>query len=169
MNGKMSHIWASQHQSLTIHYQYVWSLVFYQPYLITQRTYICTDDALNKGLCMAAELGFFIFNLPPDKPMNDTSFWSARLAFQPAESASSSSGLWNNPQGNPTPTKGEYDSPWRVARQTSGGNEPPQITVYSGPIRYEVSKTGYYCVGVYKPLVVLIYSVFNGKVKLSFL
>ncbi|GJJ09695.1 hypothetical protein Clacol_003919 [Clathrus columnatus] len=116
------------------------------------KTYICTDDALNKGLCPSSDLGHFILDLPAGKSMNDTSFWSARLAFEPSTAtANATNTFWNNPQGNPTPPKSEFDNPWRMARRqslNSRENHLPFITLYQGPIKYDVPKTGYYCIAI---------------------
>ncbi|KAF9460099.1 lung seven transmembrane receptor-domain-containing protein [Collybia nuda] len=124
------------------------------------KTYVCTAGAVSENVCTAEQLGQFIIDLPQGKSLNETSFWSALLQL-PANQTSSSdslpstSGLWNNPDGNPTPPSSKYTSPWRRAiasqlpytytvRQTkefsSGGLYP-----YTEPIRYPVRKTGYYC------------------------
>ncbi|KAF8516142.1 lung seven transmembrane receptor-domain-containing protein [Hysterangium stoloniferum] len=136
------------------------------------RTYVCTSAALSNGLCDTSLLGHFIFDLPMEKSFNDTSFWSARVGLRPNGTLASKSstmtpekqdddaGLWFNPEGNPTPPASEYDTPWRVARQrgrstilqrqdSSDDNSSPTSTLwYVSPIKYEVRKTGYYCIAI---------------------
>ncbi|THH19061.1 hypothetical protein EW146_g2036 [Bondarzewia mesenterica] len=116
-----------------------------------------------------SQMGRFILDLPEGKSINDTSFWSARVAFPssggssttPSDPASTSDvsakGFWDNPSGNPTPPPSEYDSPWRprgvvpyTKRQSNGplNPSPSGIYYYRDPIQYFVRKTGYYCVAV---------------------
>lgn len=70
-----------------------------------------------------------------------------------------SNGIWDNPEGNPTPPSSEYDTPGRrhlslrqeatiLSRQVNNPS-PGGIFQYSEPIHYIVKKTGYYCVGWY--------------------
>ncbi|KAI0319773.1 lung seven transmembrane receptor-domain-containing protein [Amylostereum chailletii] len=126
------------------------------------RTYICTSDAVRNGFCTTEQLGRFILDLPNGKTIDDTTFWSARVAFSdtadsgevsesqpPAENAAS--GFWNNPAGNPTPPDSEYSSPFRrasVLPRDTINPSPSNILRYSEPIQYLVRKTGYYCVAV---------------------
>ncbi|KIJ27183.1 hypothetical protein M422DRAFT_62056 [Sphaerobolus stellatus SS14] len=138
------------------------------------RTYICTTSALEQGLCEESSLGHFIFDLPPDKSLNDASFFETRLGLKEITSESSSAtsssiephqtsetpkaeaGFWDNPAGNPTPTPGTYDSPWRRAtaspistrQNTTEGNDSVSIEWYKEPLTYKVDKTGYYCVAI---------------------
>ncbi|KAF8167666.1 lung seven transmembrane receptor-domain-containing protein [Crassisporium funariophilum] len=120
------------------------------------KTYVCTSSAVAGGYCTRDQLGRFILDLPAGKTINDTSFWSARIELPANRTASptsalSASGLWDNPEGNPTPPASPYDSPWRrllvgtsdqLKRQTNNS----QIISYSEPIHYPVTKTGFYCV-----------------------
>lgn len=95
--------------------------------------------------------------------VNETSFWSARIAVGagngsvPTSGEVGTSGFWNNPAGNPTPPDegSEYSSPWRrhdgAAQHAKRQNNPSPagILYYQEPIQYFVRKTGYYCVGMY--------------------
>ncbi|KAK7465358.1 hypothetical protein VKT23_005337 [Stygiomarasmius scandens] len=123
------------------------------------KTYVCTSGAIAAGFCSEAEAGKFILDLPAGKTINDTTFWSAAVKLSGTSSTSSSredvssSGFWNNPDGNPTPPADNYTSPWRRDTHTlsSRDNEnpsPDDILVYSEPIQYLVRHTGYYCVAV---------------------
>jgi hypothetical protein len=104
-------------------------------------------------------MGKFIIDLPSGKSLNSTSFWTARVEL-PANRTSrsgpvgeaSSSGFWNNPEGNPTPPSSNYSSPFRRsftsrAVQDNLNPSPDGLYSYSDPIHYLVRKTGYYCVG----------------------
>lgn len=125
-----------------------------------QKTYVCTSNAVSGGFCTIEQLGRFILDLPQDKPINATSFWSARVELPSNQSSSSrQSDFWDNPDGNPTPPSSKSDTPWRrhvlsrqdltiSSRQTKNPS-PGGIFQYSEPIHYVVSKTGYYCVGQY--------------------
>lgn len=131
---------------------------------------MCTSDAVRGGFCSQSQLGRFILDLPEGRSINDTSFWSARVAFPAAGSSSTTTseaapssdvtgkGFWNNPAGNPEPPdeNSEYSSPWRrdVARVTkrqdgSINPSPSGIHWYREPIQYLVRNTGYYCVGMF--------------------
>jgi hypothetical protein len=103
-------------------------------------------------------MGKFIIDLPSDKSLNSTSFWTARVALPGGNEteASSSSGVatgksfWDNPEGNPTPPSGNHTTPWRrnsVPRADNLNLSPDGLYRYSKPIQYLVRKTGYYCVG----------------------
>lgn len=106
------------------------------------------------GFCSQAELGQFILDLPEGKTQNETSFWSARVAFPAKGRTIQASGFWNSPDGNPTPPPGNYTTPWRrtagslpnVVRSALNPS-PTGILTYNEPIQYLVRKTGYYCVG----------------------
>lgn len=118
-----------------------------------QKTYVCTASAMAGGFCTEAEMGRFILDLPSGKYINSTSFWTARVqlpanqtARSSAASGVSSSGFWDNPDGNPTPPPGNYSSPWRRADNIYNPS-PDGLYSYSEPIQYLVRKTGYYCVG----------------------
>ena len=128
--------------------------------------------AVRGGFCNNSQLGRFILDLPQGKRVNETSFWSARVAFssgnqQPAgeDADVQASSFWDNPDGNPNPPDedSEYTTPWRrnavqarslAARQDDGGlnPSPTAILTYKEPIQYLVRKTGYYCVGAQSPL-----------------
>lgn len=119
------------------------------------------------GFCDNSQLGRFIIDLPTDKSINQTSFWTARVGFgdsptssPPSNETVGSSGFWDNPEGNPTPpdANSEYTSPWKrgeietralVRRQDALNPSPGGILRYSQPIQYLVRKTGYYCVGTF--------------------
>lgn len=141
---------------------------------------MCTSDAARNGFCDNSQLGRFIFDLPSSKPLNETSFWSARVAFSSGGQNSStestvvdSGGFWDNPEGNPTPppdVNGDYTSPWKrsaaasrrrdspLVRRQSLNPSPSGILYYQNPIQYLVRKTGYYCVGKLHPSVLIISS-----------
>ncbi|KAA1468007.1 hypothetical protein DENSPDRAFT_857022 [Dentipellis sp. KUC8613] len=124
------------------------------------KTYVCTSDAVRGGFCDASQLGRFILDLPEGKAINETSFWSARVAFNtpgspvppPSESNNDTvgaDGFWDNPAGNPTPPPSEFDTPFLQRRQSTALNPSPSgILTYAEPIQYLVRKTGYYCVAV---------------------
>jgi len=110
------------------------------------------------GYCTREQLGRFIIDLPAGKSVNDTSIWSARVELSANQSQPinteklKASGLWDNPEGNPTPPISKYDSPWRRASGKSFYRqitpiEPSGVVAYKEPIHYPVKKTGYYCVG----------------------
>ncbi|GBE77694.1 hypothetical protein SCP_0105760 [Sparassis crispa] len=124
------------------------------------KTYVCTSDAVRGGFCSTSQLGRFIIDLPEGKSLNDTSFWSARVSFSANGSSSSdvsSNGLWDNPEGNPTPPPSNNTSPWRRRDVDTNGRRqdssalnpsPDGILSYHEPLQYKVRKTGYYCVAV---------------------
>lgn len=128
------------------------------------KTYVCTSDAVRGGYCTNSQLGRFIVDLPESKSLNETSFWSARVSFPRNGTASrmsessdaASTGFWDNPEGNPTPPKGNYTSPWRrgvasgvhLRRDDALNPSPSGILSYTQPIQYKVRKTGYYCVAI---------------------
>ncbi|KAI0347767.1 hypothetical protein BDW22DRAFT_17032 [Trametopsis cervina] len=89
---------------------------------LPQKTYVCTSDAVKGGFCDSAHLGQFILDLPQGKSINDTSFWTARVGFgdgqgtpESPNSEVSTSGFWDNPEGNPTPpdANSDYTTPWK--------------------------------------------------------
>lgn len=138
--------------------------------LAQQKTYVCTSDAVRGGFCSQSQLGRFILDLPESTSINDTSFWSARVAFPTAggssdtssetdvnedttTSSESSGSLWDNPEGNPVVPEGEGDVAWRrslvaPSRRDTINPSPASILTYQEPIQYLVRKTGYYCVGM---------------------
>ncbi|KAF8898991.1 protein PTM1 [Infundibulicybe gibba] len=86
------------------------------------KTYVCTSSAVSGG------------------------FWSARVEL-PANKALPTNGLWDNPEGNPTPPSDNFTSPWRRGTNAIRLASPDGIYKYQSPIHYLVEKTGYYCVG----------------------
>lgn len=132
------------------------------------KTYVCTTAAMRDGFCDSTQLGRFIIDLPEGKSINDTSFWSARVGFggngtsSPGSSETvSTSGFWDNPDGNPHPPdeNSDYTTPFRrgeIARRGSSGHlaarqlnpSPSGIVWYHDSIQYQVRKTGYYCVAI---------------------
>ena len=90
--------------------------------------------------------------------MNETSFWSARIEL--TGNATASSSIWDNPNGNPAVPPSPYNTPGSrrdletsifFSRQATVTNSSDIIT-YSMPIHYPVSKTGFYCVGMFLSL-----------------
>ncbi|MBW0516464.1 hypothetical protein O181_056179 [Austropuccinia psidii MF-1] len=82
----------------------------------TNRTYVCTLDAISKSLCSHDKLGEFIIStLPSNVKRESLSIWTQSIKLQP---------------------KPRLDD-------TTG--KPGEMAV--GPFRYNVTKTGYYCVG----------------------
>ncbi|KAL0951511.1 hypothetical protein HGRIS_008196 [Hohenbuehelia grisea] len=117
------------------------------------KTYVCTSSAVAGGFCSRADLGRFILDLPAGKSINETSFWSARIDLSHENITAkdvSTSGFWDNPEGNPTPPSSNYTSPWRrsLVRRQDSPSSPTGIYHYSEPIQYTVRKTGYYCVAI---------------------
>ncbi|KAF7784069.1 hypothetical protein Agabi119p4_234 [Agaricus bisporus var. burnettii] len=120
------------------------------------KTYVCTSDALARGDCTRDQLGRFILDLPQGKPINDTSFWSARV-------------LLSSGAGDPVSTLttrginvesldherrlpiSRIEAPWRRDAHVSRENPNPSpggILSYQAPIHYLVQRTGYYCVAI---------------------
>lgn len=140
----------------------------------SQKTYVCTSDAVRAKLCPEDQLGRFILDLK-GLSTGTASIWSASVGFKdtsansttPTNTTSSAgtSGFWNDPNGNPTPPASEWDSPWRrrqidsdsgvkvvrsdvVPRHVNNTVVPTKGTLwYTEPILYQVEKKGYYCVG----------------------
>ncbi|TFK56672.1 protein PTM1 [Heliocybe sulcata] len=123
------------------------------------KTYVCTSDAMRNNFCNSSQLGRFILDLPDGKSINDTSFWSARVGFGGSGNSStpsevSTSGFWDNPEGNPDVPEDEntvYTSPWLARaydRRDDLNPSPTGILWYQEPIQYQVRKTGYYCVAM---------------------
>ncbi|KAL4241630.1 LU7TM family protein [Abortiporus biennis] len=133
------------------------------------KTFVCTSDALRGGFCDESQLGRFIIDLPQGKSLNETSFWSARVALSVGDDNSDSGdvsihGLWDNPDGNPHPPdeNSTYVSPWKprgvferdepviLSRQNNGdlNPSPAGILWYNSSIQYKVRKSGYYCVAI---------------------
>ncbi|KAG9314039.1 protein PTM1 [Chiua virens] len=152
------------------------------------KTYVCTTDAVNSGLCSYEDIGKFIFaSEDPDDhtPLTQTSFWTASVAFTQAGAAESkSSSFWEDPQGPPTPPPEDHTSPWLprgtapvLVHVTPRDDEPLNpspsgMLTYTSPIQYNVRKTGYYCVAVI-PVTVMnptttrqtaFHSTYNGVV-----
>lgn len=107
------------------------------------------------GFCDTSGLGRFILDLPTGKSIENTTFWSARVAFPGSERGSSNAtgqGRWIDPGGSPTSLRNGRTSAFRRDVQTrqTGANPNPSpsgLLVYHEPIQYFVRKTGYYCVG----------------------
>ncbi|KAF8913100.1 protein PTM1 [Gymnopilus junonius] len=118
------------------------------------KTYVCTSSAVVAGYCTRDQLGRFILDLPAGKSLNETSFWSARVELPESPTDSRTSGLWDNPAGNPTPPSSNYTSPWRhrsvedvhLSKRQVTPIPANQFLEYSAPIHYPVTKTGFYCV-----------------------
>jgi hypothetical protein len=108
------------------------------------------------GFCDASGLGRFILDLPTEKSIENTTFWSARVAFPGSERGSGNAagqGRWINLGGSPPSSRDERTSAFRRDLQTrqAGANpnpSPPGLLEYHEPIQYLVRKTGYYCVGM---------------------
>ncbi|KAI0296242.1 lung seven transmembrane receptor-domain-containing protein [Russula brevipes] len=108
------------------------------------KTYVCTSDAVRGGFCSASNLGRFILDLPTGKSIENTTFWSARVAFPGSEGRQA--------PVNPNPS-------------------PSGLFIYHEPIQYLVRTTGYYCVAVVPSSnvhpsyrgTVLFRNVFDGK------
>jgi hypothetical protein len=83
--------------------------------------------------------------------MNETSFWSALLQLPATQSPTARSlryslTSWNNLGINQHPPFSQYDSLWR--RQTEHvSRQASDVLLYTEPIHYPVTKTGFYCVG----------------------
>jgi hypothetical protein len=111
------------------------------------------------GFCDSSDLGRFILDLPSGKSIQNTTFWSARVAFPRSEGTSgntTSPDLEDDPAETPTPPPSEDAPSSRRDLQTrqsgqSGVNPNPSpsgLLVYNEPIQYLVRKTGYYCIGM---------------------
>lgn len=87
------------------------------PYALIQRIYVCSLAAYKANLCGSDALGRFIVDVPEGKSINDTSIFTTAVRF---------------------------DS--RAATLSANG-QPTPASASAGPFRYEVKKTGYYCVG----------------------
>ncbi|OJT15937.1 hypothetical protein TRAPUB_13361 [Trametes pubescens] len=135
-------------------------------YMTQEKYYVCTSDALRGGYCESSQLGRFIVDLPSGQSINDTSIWSARVALPTGSDSATEgsnvavSGLWDNPDGNPTPPDlgPEYETNWRrdsvLAVRQAVNPSPTSILRYQSAIQYNVRKTGYYCVAIV-PITVL--------------
>ncbi|EIW64216.1 uncharacterized protein TRAVEDRAFT_41629 [Trametes versicolor FP-101664 SS1] len=132
-----------------------------------EKYYVCTSDALRGGYCESSQLGRFIVDLPSGQSVNSTSIWSARVALPTGSDSATEgsfdvavSGLWDNPDGNPTPPDlgPEYETNWRrdsaLAVRQAVNPSPTSILRYQSAIQYNVRKTGYYCVAIV-PITVL--------------
>jgi hypothetical protein len=107
------------------------------------------------GFCDASGLGRFILDLPTGKSIENTTFWSARVAFPGNEGSGNATGQGRsiNVERSPTSPENERTSAFRRDLQTrqAGANPNPSpsgLLVYHEPIQYLVRKTGYYCVGM---------------------
>ena len=82
-------------------------------------------------------MGRFLLDLPPNKKQEQTSIWSASIAFHAPSRVVRAEAL-------PDASKDAAASPSSII--TSGGDAGKTL-YYQGPIQYAVRKTGYYCVG----------------------
>ncbi|KAF8274128.1 protein PTM1 [Lactarius quietus] len=120
------------------------------------KTYVCTSDAVRGGFCDSSDLGHFILDLPDGKSIENTTFWSARVAFPGSEGSSGNTtdeDLGGDSTGTPTTLPNEDASAFRRDLQTrqtdlNPNPSPSGLLVYNEPIQYLVRKTGYYCVAV---------------------
>ncbi len=151
----------------------------HRPYLLTekssQKTYVCTTDAVRSSLCSADKLGQFIVTLPANTTLAQTSIWIASVQFPTSASNSSAlkpASLWDG-GGSPTPTPpvDKYASPWLRAEFVPRADDHNTTTVptsgtlvYTKPIHYHISKTGYYCVGAIPVTALSTHATFTGKV-----
>ncbi|KAF8481985.1 lung seven transmembrane receptor-domain-containing protein [Russula ochroleuca] len=165
-----SGMWSNQHTSINVSFDstsqghlamviYEWKDYQYLGKVTSEtdeylpKTYVCTSDAVRGGFCDASNLGRFILDLPTGKSIENTTFWSARVAFPGSDNNATDQDFWDNPAGNPTPPPSEHTSPFRRDLQTRQASvnpnpSPPGLLVYHEPIQYLVRKTGYYCVAV---------------------
>lgn len=122
--------------------------------------YICTSRAVLEGFCRAADLGHFILDLPQGKTQDQTSIWSASIAFHPPKSKSmrerdaqpqaqaQSSAAASTTTAAATPAQTQAPDPAAPQQtQIMAGGDAGRTMYYAGPIEYAVRKTGYYCVG----------------------
>ncbi|KZS95867.1 hypothetical protein SISNIDRAFT_438421 [Sistotremastrum niveocremeum HHB9708] len=76
------------------------------------KTYVCTSDAVRGGFCDNAQLGHFIIDLEPGVSLNETSFWSNRVAFgEPPSNNMPDSSLPNEDLALPPDSSLSEDSP----------------------------------------------------------
>ncbi|KAF8506739.1 lung seven transmembrane receptor-domain-containing protein [Russula emetica] len=115
-------------------YQYLGKVTSETDDYLPQKTYVCTTDAVRGGFCDTSGLGRFILDLPTGKSIENTTFWSARVAFPGNERGSSNA-------------TGQGDLQTRQAG-ANPNTSPSGLLVYHEPIQYLVRKTGYYCVAV---------------------
>lgn len=82
-----------------------------------QRIYVCNLAAFEAKLCKSEQLGQFIVDMPAGTSLNSTSIWTTAVRFN---------------AGTARPD---------VRNGTTG------MSRSAGPFKYNVGKTGYYCVG----------------------
>ncbi|KIM88622.1 hypothetical protein PILCRDRAFT_2830 [Piloderma croceum F 1598] len=98
------------------------------------KTYVCTTSAVQGGFCSQVELGRFILDLPEGKSVNETSFWSARVAFPAEGNTVTSTGSQRDGGGNPfppPPPKNGSSLPNIVRRATALNPTIVPVTVLS--------------------------------------
>jgi hypothetical protein len=105
---------------------------------------VCTTEALAQGYCTQDELGRFILDLPQGKTINDTSFWSARVLLSSSVPAATFSA-----RNSVSELELVHHDLSPISSRQNPNLSPDGILSYSGPIHYDVTKTGYYCVGAY--------------------
>lgn len=106
------------------------------------RIYIRTSDAVSKEYCSHDELGGFIFDLPPENSMNETSFWTARIAFR--------SSLNNGDTLSTRMNDNDFlkEIPFSSANVHDRYNpSPSDVLTCEQPVCHKARKSGYYCVG----------------------
>ncbi|KAI5982726.1 lung seven transmembrane receptor-domain-containing protein [Pisolithus albus] len=111
---------------------------------LPQKTYVCTTDAVTSGLCLYQDIGKFIYNSTDGTPMNQTSFWTASVTLDQVASSRSKPDHLRTRSG----TASIQVHP--IPRQESEtlNPSPAGMLTYTGPIQYQVRKTGYYCVAI---------------------
>ncbi|KAH7106927.1 lung seven transmembrane receptor-domain-containing protein [Auriculariales sp. MPI-PUGE-AT-0066] len=97
--------------------------------------YVCTSPAVLQGICSQAEMGRFLLDLPPSKKQEQTSIWSASIAFHPPSKTARAEAL---------PASGSTTD--SAAGMITSGGDAGRTLYYKGPIQYAVRKTGYYCI-----------------------
>ncbi|KAH8923755.1 hypothetical protein BT69DRAFT_1262125 [Atractiella rhizophila] len=85
------------------------------------RIYVCTPSSVSSGLCDSADLGNFIVSLPDGKGITTTTIWTTHLHLE------------------------EEKGPFRYVFPYPQYAEPEYDR--DGVERYEIPRTGYYCVG----------------------
>ncbi|KAI6012488.1 lung seven transmembrane receptor-domain-containing protein [Pisolithus orientalis] len=108
---------------------------------LPQKTYVCTTDAVTSGLCLYQDIGKFIYSSDDGTPMNQTSFWTASVTLDQVVSS-------HKQQDKRGGIASIQTHP--IARQESEtlNPSPAGTLTYTGPIQYQVRKTGYYCVAI---------------------
>ncbi|VDB99765.1 unnamed protein product [Peniophora sp. CBMAI 1063] len=140
---------------------------------VSSRTYFCNPWDIKGGVCTEQERGHFLFDLPSDLSLANTSIRTSRLKFSSAKYHFS---------GSPDPVFDEldqtmYDQPGQsplleplVSQEIPSPPLPIPEIEYSYPVQYPVLETGYYCVA-YRPVLPappyehpIMHSYYKGKV-----